>query len=105
VLLRAVNIGVKFTLRGSLFEAKRAFTAVAGVSLCLDQGRTLGLVGESGSGKSTLARALLKLVPASGRISFDGAIWQIGQSRDAAAAALHAIGVSRSYGSLSLACA
>jgi peptide/nickel transport system ATP-binding protein/oligopeptide transport system ATP-binding protein len=71
VLLRAENIGVRFALRGGLFEAKRAFTAVAGVSLCLDQGRTLGLVGESGSGKSTLARALLKLVPASGRISFD----------------------------------
>jgi len=72
VLLRAENVSVKFALRGGLFGARRAFTAVDGASLCLDQGRTLGLVGESGSGKSTLARALLKLVPASGRISFDG---------------------------------
>jgi ABC-type microcin C transport system duplicated ATPase subunit YejF len=71
-LLRASNIGVQFRLRGGLFGAARAFTAVDGVSLCLDQGRTLGLVGESGSGKSTLARALLKLVPASGTISFCG---------------------------------
>jgi ABC-type microcin C transport system duplicated ATPase subunit YejF len=37
----------------------------------LKQGQTLGLVGESGSGKSTLGRALLKLVPASGRIGFE----------------------------------
>jgi ABC-type microcin C transport system duplicated ATPase subunit YejF len=72
VLLRAENVGVRFALRGGLFEAKREIKVVDGVSLCLDQGRTLGIVGESGSGKSTLARALLKLVPASGRISFDG---------------------------------
>ena len=72
VLLRAENIGVTFALRGGLFGAKRVFTAVDGVSLCLEQGRTLGVVGESGSGKSTLARALLKLVPASGRLSFAG---------------------------------
>jgi ABC-type microcin C transport system duplicated ATPase subunit YejF len=50
----------------------RELKAVDGISLCLGQGRTLGIVGESGSGKSTLARALLKLVPASGTVSFDG---------------------------------
>ena len=72
MLLRAQNIGVRFLLRGGFLAGRQMFTAVDGVSLCLDQGRTLGLVGESGSGKSTLARALLKLVPASGRISFDG---------------------------------
>ena len=72
VLLRAENIGVRFALRGGLFGARRTFKAVDGVSLSLDCGRTLGLVGESGSGKSTLARALLKLVPASGMISFNG---------------------------------
>jgi oligopeptide transport system ATP-binding protein len=72
VLLRAENVGVRFALRGGLFEARREIKAVDGVSLCLDQGRTLGIVGESGSGKSTLARALLKLVPAGGRIRFDG---------------------------------
>jgi ABC-type microcin C transport system duplicated ATPase subunit YejF len=72
VLLRAENIGVRFSLRGGFLSAAREFKAVDGVSLCLAQGRTLGLVGESGSGKSTLARALLKLVPASGRIVFNG---------------------------------
>ncbi|HTV32613.1 MAG TPA: dipeptide ABC transporter ATP-binding protein [Methylocella sp.] len=71
-LLRADNITVQFALRGGLFEKRRLYTAVDHVSLVLAEGRTLGLVGESGSGKSTLARALLKLVPASGRIVFQG---------------------------------
>jgi ABC-type microcin C transport system duplicated ATPase subunit YejF len=72
VLLRAQNIGVRFSLRGHLLSVARELKAVDGISLCLNQGRTLGIVGESGSGKSTLARALLKLVPASGTVSFDG---------------------------------
>jgi ABC-type microcin C transport system duplicated ATPase subunit YejF len=72
VLLRAQNIGVRFSLRGGLLSVARELKAVDGVSLCLNQDRTLGIVGESGSGKSTLARALLKLVPASGTVSFDG---------------------------------
>ena len=72
VLLRAQNIGVRFSLRGGLLSGAREIKAVDGVSLCLGQGRTLGLVGKSGSGKSTLARALLKLVPASGMLNFGG---------------------------------
>jgi ABC-type microcin C transport system duplicated ATPase subunit YejF len=72
VLLHARDIGVRFQLPGGLLSATRAIKAVDAVNLCLGQGRTLGIVGESGSGKSTLARALLKLVPASGTVSFDG---------------------------------
>ncbi|WP_338418807.1 ATP-binding cassette domain-containing protein [Salinibacterium hongtaonis] len=50
-----------------------SFTAVDGVSLHLESGRTLGLVGESGSGKTTVARMLLGLTePDSGSVSLLG---------------------------------
>jgi peptide/nickel transport system ATP-binding protein/oligopeptide transport system ATP-binding protein len=42
--------------------------AVDGVSLQLDQGRTLGLVGESGCGKTMTALSIMRLVPPPGRI-------------------------------------
>lgn len=72
VLLQASGVSVTFRLRGGLLSEKREIKAVDEVNLSLNEGRTLGLVGESGSGKSTLARALLKLVPAGGRIYFAG---------------------------------
>ncbi|MCI0736576.1 MAG: ATP-binding cassette domain-containing protein, partial [Beijerinckiaceae bacterium] len=70
VLLRAKDLCVRFPLRGGVFSRKREIKAVDRVSLTLGEGRTLGIAGESGSGKSTLARALLRLVPASGMVSF-----------------------------------
>jgi peptide/nickel transport system ATP-binding protein len=45
---------------------------LSGITLAVAAGQTLGVAGESGSGKSTLARALMGLMPASGRIRFEG---------------------------------
>jgi peptide/nickel transport system ATP-binding protein len=48
-------------------------TVLAGVSLDIAAGETLGLIGESGSGKTTFGRALLGLAPiGSGSVAMDG---------------------------------
>jgi peptide/nickel transport system ATP-binding protein len=49
-------------------EERRRFYPVDGVSFTLERGRTLAPVGESGCGKSLTSLALLRLVPAPGRI-------------------------------------
>ncbi|WP_167858422.1 dipeptide ABC transporter ATP-binding protein [Methylobacterium nonmethylotrophicum] len=51
-------------------------TVVAGVGFALPRAGSLALIGESGSGKSTIARAVLRLLPrtgrATGRVAIDG---------------------------------
>ncbi|MBB4007357.1 ABC transporter ATP-binding protein [Allorhizobium taibaishanense] len=72
VILEGRNVVVDFTIRsGILFKGKSKFRAVDHVNLKLRKGQTIGVVGESGSGKSTLGRALLKLLSADGRFSFE----------------------------------
>jgi peptide/nickel transport system ATP-binding protein len=56
-------------LRTSFRAAPGEAHAVDGVSLRLDQGRTLGLVGESGCGKTMTALSIMRLVPPPGRIA------------------------------------
>jgi oligopeptide/dipeptide ABC transporter ATP-binding protein len=57
--------------------------AVQGVTLDLEEGRTLGIVGESGCGKSTLARMLVGLdQPSAGAIRFAGHDIQGGRTAD-----------------------
>jgi oligopeptide transport system ATP-binding protein len=70
-LLEVDELQVRFATGASLWTT-RHLTAVAGVSFRLAAGESLGLVGESGSGKSSIARALLRLIPATGRVLFQG---------------------------------
>ncbi|ROR32507.1 ABC transporter ATP-binding protein [Inmirania thermothiophila] len=71
VLLEARDLRVRFPLGRSLLgRARRHLEAVAGVSIRLRAGHTLGVVGESGSGKTTLALALLRLERSRGEIRF-----------------------------------
>ncbi len=75
-LIEARDVSVSFTIRreGDMpWHAPRLLQAVKGVNFALQPGETLGIVGESGSGKSTLARALIRMIPATGRI-----LWQDG---------------------------
>jgi len=51
--------------------------AVDGVSLAVEQGKTLGIVGESGSGKSVAAYSILRLLPESTADIKEGSVlWQ-----------------------------
>ncbi|MEO7241704.1 MAG: ABC transporter ATP-binding protein [Variovorax sp.] len=54
-------------------DVRNTVTAVAGVSLTMKKGESLGIVGESGSGKSTVLRAVCGLTPIhSGSSLIDG---------------------------------
>jgi peptide/nickel transport system ATP-binding protein len=63
-IVEARDVAKTYGARG-LFGG-RVTRALAGVTMDLRRGETLGLVGESGSGKSTLARAITRLLPIDG---------------------------------------
>src|SRR6202165_5867087 len=63
-IVEARDVAKTYGARG-LFGG-RVTRALAGVTMELRRGETLGLVGESGSGKSTMARAITRLLPIDG---------------------------------------
>ncbi len=80
-LLEVLDVVRDYALpRRSLFGPAPSLRAVAGVSLTLKRGESLGLVGESGCGKSTLTRAILGLEAVqAGEIRLDGQPVQAGR--------------------------
>jgi len=67
-LLSLEDVSVKIRTNHGLVRV------VEGVSLTLEQGKTLALVGESGSGKSILCRAIMGILPGRAELSPDARI-------------------------------
>ena len=66
-VLEIRDLKVSYITNGS-----KPFNVVAGISLTIPRGATLGLVGESGCGKSTTARAVMQLTNWSGQMRLEG---------------------------------
>ncbi len=72
ILLQGDNVEVTFGRPAGFLRKDTTLHAVRGISLALREGQTIGVVGESGSGKSTLGRALLQIIPNTGRVVYLG---------------------------------
>ena len=71
-MIDATDLRVTFRIGGGFMAGPALeLRAVDRVSMTLRQGQTIGIVGESGSGKSTFARAVLRLLPSEGAITFE----------------------------------
>lgn len=72
-ILRLDNLTVRFDLHGGLLgRVTHRVHAVENVSFDIARAETFALVGESGCGKSTIAKAIVGLVPHTGRIEVKG---------------------------------
>ncbi len=73
-LISVRELKMDFPVKGGILQRTVAnVRAVAGVSIDIVRGETLGLVGESGCGKSTLGRMLVRLLePTAGTITYEG---------------------------------
>ena len=65
--IEGIDLRKTFPLKRSVLgRVTERLTAVDGVTVGVERGKTLGIVGESASGKSTVARMLAKLTPVDG---------------------------------------
>ncbi|PWE57868.1 peptide ABC transporter ATP-binding protein [Metarhizobium album] len=72
-VLETRNLVRDYHIAGGIFRKGRTIHAVKGISLAVDQGKTLAIVGESGCGKSTLARMITMIdAPTAGDMLIDG---------------------------------
>lgn len=72
-VLELQDLGKTYRRRSFIGKVQEV-RAAAGVALCVQPGRTVGIVGESGSGKSTVARCAMRLIePTEGAIRVAGA--------------------------------
>lgn len=72
-VLRLDNLSVGFDIHGGLLgRVTHRVHAVENVSFDISRAETFALVGESGCGKSTIAKAIVGLVPHTGRIEVRG---------------------------------
>jgi len=73
-LLSVTGLKVYFPIRKGLMKSIAGYVkAVDGVSLAIQQGKTLALVGESGCGKTTVGKGILQLIPPSaGSVRYNG---------------------------------
>ena len=73
IILSSDKVNVWFPKKTNFWgKATDYLKAANDISIRLKAGETLGIVGESGSGKTTFGLALLKLLPSSGTIVFEG---------------------------------
>ena len=73
VILHSEKVNVWFPTKTNFWGKTTDYLKAAkDISIQLKAGETLGIVGESGSGKTTFGLALLKLLPSSGQIFFEG---------------------------------
>ena len=73
-VLQVQDLSVAVKQKASWFQSL-SLCLLQPVSFTLHQGETIGIVGESGSGKTTLAKALMRLMPATGKAVIGGKDW------------------------------
>ena len=73
-ILQVQDLSVAVKQKASWFQSL-SLCLLQPVSFTLHQGETIGIVGESGSGKTTLAKALMCLMPATGKAVIGGKDW------------------------------